>query len=115
MDTLQEHIFSRVGEGALHEKLSPLCLVLASHGQQNAPTCCPCVATHLIGGAFRSLVYQSAGIPAVWLVCSRGSSESGQLLKLGVKGVHRSRKWPSTYRSWLALKCIPRLSFPQRR
>ncbi|GBL78439.1 hypothetical protein AVEN_42936-1 [Araneus ventricosus] len=37
---------SRVGEGALHEKLSPLCLLPASHGQQNTPTCWPCVATH---------------------------------------------------------------------
>ncbi|GBN27807.1 hypothetical protein AVEN_28107-1 [Araneus ventricosus] len=62
--------------------------------QQITPTCWPCVATHSTGGAFWSLVYQSAGIPAFWLVCSRGSSESGQLLGLGVKGGQRSRKWP---------------------
>ncbi|GBM81230.1 hypothetical protein AVEN_236440-1 [Araneus ventricosus] len=37
---------SRVGEGALHEKLLPLCLLPASHGQQYTPTCWPCVATH---------------------------------------------------------------------
>ncbi|GBN15213.1 hypothetical protein AVEN_23023-1 [Araneus ventricosus] len=37
---------SRVGEGALHEKQLPLCLLLASHGQQITPTCWPCVATH---------------------------------------------------------------------
>ncbi|CAL1292038.1 unnamed protein product, partial [Larinioides sclopetarius] len=37
---------SRVGEGALHEKLLPLCLLRASHGQQITPTCWPCVATH---------------------------------------------------------------------
>ncbi|GBN69628.1 hypothetical protein AVEN_81978-1 [Araneus ventricosus] len=36
---------SRVGEGALHEKLLPLCLLSASHGQQYTPTCLPCVAT----------------------------------------------------------------------
>ncbi|GBN79513.1 hypothetical protein AVEN_205511-1 [Araneus ventricosus] len=66
---------SRVGEGALHEKLSPLCLLPASHGQQITPTCWPCVATHLTGGTFWSPVYQSAGIPVAWLVCSRGSSE----------------------------------------
>ncbi|GBN38816.1 hypothetical protein AVEN_173374-1 [Araneus ventricosus] len=36
----------RVGEGALHEKLLPLCLLPASHGQQITPTCWPCVATH---------------------------------------------------------------------
>ncbi|GBN56502.1 hypothetical protein AVEN_119354-1 [Araneus ventricosus] len=53
---------SRVGEGALHEKLLPLCLLPASHGQQHTPTCWPCVATHSTGGTFRSPVYQSAGI-----------------------------------------------------
>ncbi|GBN08382.1 Retrovirus-related Pol polyprotein from type-1 retrotransposable element R1 [Araneus ventricosus] len=36
----------RVGEGALPEKQLPLCLLPASHGQQNTPTCWPCVATH---------------------------------------------------------------------
>ncbi|GBN55122.1 hypothetical protein AVEN_10521-1 [Araneus ventricosus] len=36
------------------------------------------------------------------LVFSRGSSESGQLLELGVKGGQRSRKWPLAYRNWLA-------------
>ncbi|GBN29031.1 hypothetical protein AVEN_56026-1 [Araneus ventricosus] len=74
---------SRVGEGALHEKLLPLCLLPAPHGQQHTPTCWPCVATHWTGGTFWSLVYQLAGIPATWLVCSRGSSDSGQLLGLG--------------------------------
>ncbi|GBN82072.1 hypothetical protein AVEN_48727-1 [Araneus ventricosus] len=33
-------------EGALHEKLLPLCLLPASHGLQNTPTCWPRVATH---------------------------------------------------------------------
>ncbi|GBM18958.1 hypothetical protein AVEN_1579-1 [Araneus ventricosus] len=66
---------SRVGEGALHEKQLPLCLLIAFHGQQISPTCWPCVATHLTGGTFRSPVYQSAGIPVTWLVCSRGSGE----------------------------------------
>ncbi|GBL82715.1 hypothetical protein AVEN_263771-1 [Araneus ventricosus] len=37
---------SRVGEGALHEKLLSFCLLPASHRQQNTPTCWPCVATH---------------------------------------------------------------------
>ncbi|GBN97865.1 hypothetical protein AVEN_94090-1 [Araneus ventricosus] len=41
---------SRVGEGALHEKLLPLCLLPASHGQQYTPTCWPCVATLQTGG-----------------------------------------------------------------
>ncbi|GBL78645.1 hypothetical protein AVEN_65221-1 [Araneus ventricosus] len=77
---------------------------LASHGQQYTPTCWPCVATPLTGGTFWSLVYQSAGIPAIWLVCSRGSSDSGQLLGLCVKGGRRSRKWPLAYRPWLAYK-----------
>ncbi|GBM70497.1 hypothetical protein AVEN_53792-1, partial [Araneus ventricosus] len=36
---------SRVGEGSLHEKLLPLCLLSASHRQQITPTCLPCVAT----------------------------------------------------------------------
>ncbi|KAF8789499.1 DNA oxidative demethylase ALKBH2 like protein [Argiope bruennichi] len=31
---------SRVGEGALHERLSPLCLLPASHGQQIPPRVC---------------------------------------------------------------------------
>ncbi|GBO04545.1 hypothetical protein AVEN_100589-1, partial [Araneus ventricosus] len=44
------------------------------------------------GGTFWSLVYQSAGIPATRLVCSRGSSDSGQLLGLCVKGGRRSWK-----------------------
>ncbi|GBN78669.1 hypothetical protein AVEN_36353-1, partial [Araneus ventricosus] len=79
-------------EGALHEKLLPLCLLPASHGQQHTPMCWPCVATHWTGGTFWSLVYQSAGIPATWLVCSRGSSDSGQLLGLCVKGGRRSWK-----------------------
>ncbi|GBM13032.1 hypothetical protein AVEN_101892-1 [Araneus ventricosus] len=83
---------SRVGEGALHEKLLPLCLLPAPHGQQHTPTCWPCVATHWTDGTFWSLVYQSAGIPATWLVCSRGSSDSGQLLGLCVKGGRRSWK-----------------------
>ncbi|GBM47142.1 hypothetical protein AVEN_139224-1 [Araneus ventricosus] len=83
---------SRVGEGALHEELLPLCLLPAPHGQQHTPTCWPCVATHWTGGTFWSLVYQSADIPATRLVCSRGSSDSGQLLGLCVKGGRRSWK-----------------------
>ncbi|GBM96909.1 hypothetical protein AVEN_148379-1 [Araneus ventricosus] len=37
---------SRLGEGALHEKQLPFCLLIASHGQQYTPTCWPCVETH---------------------------------------------------------------------
>ncbi|GBM13483.1 hypothetical protein AVEN_40419-1 [Araneus ventricosus] len=79
---------SRVGEGTLHEKLLPLCLLPASHGQQITPTCWPCVAIHLTGGTFRSPVYQSAGIPATWLVCSRGSSERVILWGLALRVVN---------------------------
>ncbi|GBM05898.1 hypothetical protein AVEN_135266-1 [Araneus ventricosus] len=38
------------------------------------------------------------------LVCSRGSSDSGQLLGLCVKGGRRSWKLPLAYRLWLAYK-----------
>ncbi|GBL98980.1 hypothetical protein AVEN_70269-1 [Araneus ventricosus] len=79
---------SMVGEGALQEKLSPLCLLPASHGQQITPTCWPCVATHWTGGTFWSLVYQSAGIPAAWLVCLRGSSERVILWGLALRVVN---------------------------
>ncbi|GBN57978.1 hypothetical protein AVEN_151104-1 [Araneus ventricosus] len=79
---------SRVGEGALHEKHLPLCLLLASHGQQYTPTCWPCVAYHQTGGTFRSPVYQSAGIPASWLGCSRGSSERVILWSLALRVVN---------------------------
>ncbi|GBO20367.1 hypothetical protein AVEN_125817-1 [Araneus ventricosus] len=57
-----------------------------------------------MGGTFWSLVYQSADILSTWLVCSRGSSDSGQLLGFCVKGGRRSRNWPLAYRSWLAYK-----------
>ncbi|GBM63255.1 hypothetical protein AVEN_110940-1 [Araneus ventricosus] len=53
---------------------------------------------------FGPLVYQSAGIPATWSVCSCGSSDSGQLLGLCVKGGRRSRKWLLAYRPWIAYK-----------
>ncbi|GBM95166.1 hypothetical protein AVEN_58475-1, partial [Araneus ventricosus] len=79
---------SRVGEGALHEKLLPLCLLPASHGQQYPPR---------VGRAWhpmRRVVHfgpRCINRPvsqSFWLVCSRGSSERVTLWGLALRVVN---------------------------
>ncbi|GBN77421.1 hypothetical protein AVEN_254187-1 [Araneus ventricosus] len=80
---------STASEGALHEKLLPLCLLLASHGQPETPR---------VGRAWRpfgrvvhcwSPVYQFGWYPNR-LVSLLGIKRKGHSLGLGVKGGQRS-------------------------
>ncbi|GBM79334.1 hypothetical protein AVEN_32949-1 [Araneus ventricosus] len=80
---------STASEGALHEKLLPLCLLLASHGQPKTPR---------VGRAWRpfrrevhhwSPVYQFGWYPN-HLVGLLGIKRKGHSLGLGVKGGQRS-------------------------
>ncbi|GBN72298.1 hypothetical protein AVEN_120305-1 [Araneus ventricosus] len=80
---------STASEGALHEKLLPLCLLLASHGQPKPPR---------VGRAWRpfgrvvhcwSPVYQFGWYPN-HLVSLLGIKRKGHSLGLGVKGGQRS-------------------------
>ncbi|GBN05410.1 hypothetical protein AVEN_30807-1 [Araneus ventricosus] len=80
---------STASEGALHEKLLPLCLLLASHGQPKPPR---------VGRAWRpfgrvvhcwSPVYQFGWYPN-HLVSLLGIKRKGHSLGLGAKGGQRS-------------------------
>ncbi|GBM81356.1 hypothetical protein AVEN_50816-1 [Araneus ventricosus] len=81
---------SRVGEGALHEKLSPLCLLPASHGQQITPHV---LAVHgiPIDGWYISV----PGVSIGWYLSHladllKGIKRKSHSLGLGVKGGQRS-------------------------
>ncbi|GBN33080.1 hypothetical protein AVEN_7618-1 [Araneus ventricosus] len=81
---------SRVGEGALHEKQLPLCLLLASHGQQITPTCWPCVVVPL-DGWYISVPGVSIGRYLSHLAgLLKGIKRKSHSLGLGVKGGQRS-------------------------
>ncbi|GBN40328.1 hypothetical protein AVEN_272660-1 [Araneus ventricosus] len=61
------------GMRSLHEKQLPLCLLLASLMTANYSPRVGCrVATHCMGGTFRSL-HQSAGIPVAWAGLLKGT------------------------------------------